>query len=638
MTFSSLLYCDSCGAAQQEQTIYCFACGQPLDTPEQLLRDRYRIIGPVGQGGFGAVYKAQDTQCDDRLVAIKEINLSNLKPQEIIDATDAFNREVRLLSDLTHPNLPRMYDHFTGSQHWYLIIDFIEGETLEQYLDIVRSRSGKSQGLPLHEVLDIGIQLCTVLDYLHTHEPSIIFRDLKPANVMRTSNGHLYLIDFGIARHFKPGQTRDTIPLGSPGYAAPEQYGRAQTTPQADIYSLGAMLHQLLTGNDPAQTPFRFESLQRPDQAAIEQLQVLLLQMLEMDVNKRPPRAAAVKQELQQIAAALKPTIVRPIGTILATYRGHRRLVLAVAWSPDGKYIASGSYDGTMQVWRPAQDDGATTIESSDFTYRNPTRPYAWAWTLAWSPDGRYLASGSDDKTVQVWRLEDEANANMKHVLTYQGHTNWVNAVAWSPDGKYIASGSDDKTVQVWQMEGADPHNHIEAYYGHSRWVNALAWSPDGKYIASAGYDTTVQVWDADEGDSVVATRETLLTYRGHTFGVNALAWSPDGTRIASCSWDNVVRIWDVSTGETVLTYRGHAAWVSAVSWSPDGTRIASAGKDKTVQVWDAVQGGNASARKNAIFTYRGHSGWVLAVAWSPNGTCIASGGNDKTVQVWQAE
>ncbi len=589
MTFSSLLYCDSCGAAQEEQTIYCFACGQPLDTP--LLRDRYRIIGPVGQGGFGAVYKAQDTHCDDRLVAIKEINLSNLKPQEIIDATDAFNREVRLLSDLTHPNLPRMYDHFTDSQHWDLVIDFIEGETLEQYLDIVRSRSGKSQGLPLGEVLDIGIQLCTVLDYLHTHEPPIIFRDLKPSNVMRTSNSHLYLIDFGIARLFKPGQNRDTIPLGSPGYAAPEQYGRAQTTPQADIYSLGAMLHQLLTGNDPAQTPFRFESLQRPDQAAIEQLQVLLLQMLEMDVNKRPTRAAAVKQELQKLAAALQPTIVRPIGTILATYRGHRRLVLAVAWSPDGKYIASGSYDGTMQVWRPAQGDGATTIESSDFTYRNPARPYAWAWTLAWSPDGRYLASGSDAKTVQVWQLED-----------------------------------------------ADQHNHINAYYGHSRWVNTLAWSPDGKYIASAGYDTTVQVWDAVEGDSMFATLEALLIYRGHTYGVNALAWSPDGTRIASCSWDNVVRVWDVLTGETVLNYRGHSARVSAISWSPDGTRIASAGKDKTVQVWDAVRGDNVSARRNTIFTYRGHSGWVLAVAWSPDGTRIASGGNDKTVQVWQAE
>src|SRR5438128_11181862 len=147
-------------------------------------------------------------------------------------------------------------------------MEFIEGETLEEYLNKA------SRGyLPLIEALDIGMQLCTVLDYLHTRFPPIIFRDLKPANIMRTANGHLYLIDFGIARHFKPGQSRDTMALGSPGYAAPEQYGRAQTTPRADIYSLGVMLQQLLTGNNPTQPlvdlalsplqdqPDRFQSL-----------------------------------------------------------------------------------------------------------------------------------------------------------------------------------------------------------------------------------------------------------------------------------------------------------------------------------------------------------------------------------------
>src|SRR2546428_2573456 len=340
MTLSSQLYCNTCGAANQDQAERCFVCEAPLHAPsrEPLLKERYRILVPVGQGGFGAVYKVEDIQGGNRVLAIKEINVSALTAQEAIEATDAFNREVVLLSGLTYPNLPRIYDHFTDREHWYLVTDFIEGETLEQYLH--RTWSGR---LPLKEVLDIGIQLCTVLDYLHTREPSIIFRDLKPANVMRTSAGHLYLIDFGIARHFKPGQPRDTIPLGSPGYAAPEQYGRAQTTPRADIYSLGALLHQLLTGNNPAQNPFRFELSAL--QGHPRRLQSLVLQMVEMDVNDRPSSMAVVKQELAQIVA-----LSRPIGTLLSTCN-HYRLVLTLAWSPDGAYIVSGTANSALHVW-----------------------------------------------------------------------------------------------------------------------------------------------------------------------------------------------------------------------------------------------------------------------------------------------
>src|SRR5207302_9750492 len=141
--------------------------------------------------------------------------------------------------------------------------DFIAGETLEEYQSIAPNRR-----LLLSEVPNIGIQLCTVLHYLHSQQPDIFFRDLKPANIMRTSTGQLYLIDFGIARYFKPGQAKDTVALGSVGYAAPEQYGKAQTTPRADIYSLGAVLHQLLTASEPSQAPFRFRPLRPTSHAA----------------------------------------------------------------------------------------------------------------------------------------------------------------------------------------------------------------------------------------------------------------------------------------------------------------------------------------------------------------------------------
>ena len=226
----------------------------------------------------------------------------------MLEATTAFQREASVLSQLDHPNLPRLYEHFQNPGHWYLVMDFIAGETLEQYQSKAPNRR-----LLLSEVLDIGLQLCIVLDYLHSQQPPIVFRDLKPANIMRTPTGQLYLIDFGIARSFKPGQAKDTVALGSLGYAAPEQYGIAQTTPRADIYSLGAVLHQLLTTSDPSEAPFRFTPL-RPQSSQshadpgslttsmvdvlINKHEILIASMLAMDVNKRPPDVASVKEEL----------------------------------------------------------------------------------------------------------------------------------------------------------------------------------------------------------------------------------------------------------------------------------------------------------------------------------------------------
>jgi eukaryotic-like serine/threonine-protein kinase len=240
------MYCEACGAANEPTAEQCFACQQsfidehdegvedvksaqtPITkdednrdsarlAPGTLLEGRYKIVQEVGTGGFGSVYRANDTLSSNRMVAIKEIRLQGLKPNEVIDATDTFNREASILSELRHPNLPRIYDSFTAPEHWYLVMDFIDGQTLETYLDKIGGRL-----LP-DEVLEIGIQLCTVLDYLHTRQTPVIFRDLKPTNIMITAYKQVYLIDFGAARYFKPGRNRDTIAFGSPGYASPEQ-------------------------------------------------------------------------------------------------------------------------------------------------------------------------------------------------------------------------------------------------------------------------------------------------------------------------------------------------------------------------------------------------------------------------------
>jgi serine/threonine protein kinase len=259
----------------------------------RLLKQRYRIVNQVGSGGYGKVYRAIDTEFMDRQVAVKEMIQQGLSPKEVAQASEGFKREAVLLASLTHPNLPSIYDYFSENGNWYLVMSFIEGETLDSYAH------RRGQVLSVEKVLAIAIQLATVLSFLHTRKPTIIFRDLKPANVMRTPEGQLYLIDFGIARHFKLGQVKDTMVLGSPGYAAPEQYGRAQTTPQTDVYSLGVVLHQLLTGIDPSLTPFRQVKLDLPEHP---QLSILIHCMLEIDAKKRPISMGNIQRELHRIS------------------------------------------------------------------------------------------------------------------------------------------------------------------------------------------------------------------------------------------------------------------------------------------------------------------------------------------------
>jgi WD40 repeat protein len=305
-------------------------------------------------------------------------------------------------------------------------------------------------------------------------------------------------------------------------------------------------------------------------------------------------------------ASSPSPTLPPvPLGSLLYTYRGHSAIVNAAAWSPDSKRIASGSDDKTVQVWN-------ATNGGNVFTYRGHTDLVE---AVAWSPDGKRIASGSFDKTVQVWNA-----ANGDNIFTYKGHSDFVDTVIWSPDGRSIASGSYDKTVQVWNAANG---SNIFTYRGHTDIVHTVAWSPDGKRIASASFDKTVQVWNAADGGNV-------LICRGHSAPVNAVAWSPDGKRIASGGNDKTVQVWDAINGSHLYTYNGHTGIVDMVTWSPDGKRIASGGDDNTVQVWDAADGGHT-------YTYRKHSAEVRTVAWSPDSRLIVSGSIDKTVQVWGA-
>ena len=283
---------------------------------------------------------------------------------------------------------------------------------------------------------------------------------------------------------------------------------------------------------------------------------------------------------------------------------GHTDAVSSVAFSPDGKYIVSGSWDSTIIIWDVETGNILHTLKG----HINEV------FSVALSPDGKSIVSGSDDKTIRIWDIKTGDT-----IKTLQGHINEVFSVAFSPDGKYIASGSDDKTIRIWDVATG---NTIKTLEDHTDDVNSVAFSPDGKYIVSGSYDTTIRIWD-------VNTSNPIKTLQGHKEIVYSVAFSPDGKYIASGSWDKTIKIWNVKTGNQTKTLQGHKDIVYSVAFSPDGKYIASGSYDTTVRIWDVETG-------NPIKTLQGHTDWVKSLAFSPDGKYIASGSWDKTIRIWQ--
>lgn len=279
---------------------------------ETLLEGRYKIVKILGQGGMGAVYLAEDQRLPTKW-AIKEMKREGLSAQELNDAAELFRTEARLLSDLRHRNLPRIVDFFQQDVQLYLVMDFVEGETLEGRL----LRDGP---LPLPFALDLCLQIADVLDYLHTRKEPVIFRDFKPGNVMLTPQDEVKLVDFGIARIFRKDQSADTKALGTPGYAAPEQYGKGQSGPRTDLYAFGATMHHALSGRDPTAEPFVFPPLSGFRQDLPPALIALLESCLALQPNERPESAFAVKRELELMLGVTNSASLagRPTTTRLA--------------------------------------------------------------------------------------------------------------------------------------------------------------------------------------------------------------------------------------------------------------------------------------------------------------------------------
>ncbi len=333
--------------------------------------------------------------------------------------------------------------------------------------------------------------------------------------------------------------------------------------------------------------------------------------------------------------------------TLHLVWQAHTYTVMTLAFSPDERTLATGSWDGAVKLWdlehgallwtgwhtdsvnyvtlaldgRVVASGGNDAVirlwDATSGTHRQTLTGHAGpVFALACSPDGSMLASGGFDGGIRLWDLSVAQPETSVRLLT--GHTNWVLGLAFAPDGTRLASASLDRTIRLWDVEGERCLHTLEE---HTERVQTVAWSPDGRTVASAGFDAMIWLWDVERG----SYRAGL---QGHTATVYSIAFTPDSHSLLSGSEDGTLRVWDVARGQCVRLVQGHAVCLYDVAWSPDGTQIASAGSDRLVTVWDVTDGTPPSV-------LRGHHWTVYGVGWSPDGQYLASSGWDNTIRLW---
>ena len=302
----------------------------------------------------------------------------------------------------------------------------------------------------------------------------------------------------------------------------------------------------------------------------------------------------------------LTPSLTPPGGPLIRTFEGHTSWVHAVALTPDGRHVISGSWDGTLRMWDLQTGESLRTFEGHT----------DWVNAVAVTPDGARAVSGSSDRTLRVWDLESG-----QLLRTLKGHRDGVNAVAVTPDGCLAISASSDHTLRVWDLASGQS---VRPLKGHLHKVNAVTVTPGGDGAVSASSDRTLRLWD-------LASGQLLRTLQARTDSVNAFAVTPDGRRAISGSADNTLSVWDLESDQSVRTLKGHTNKVTAVVLMPDGGRAISGSADHTLRIWDLEKG-------QLVRTLAGHTDWVTAVVATPDGRRAISASADHTLRMWDLE
>ncbi len=608
---------------------------------------KYQIIQEIGRGGMGAVYKAHDPFLN-RTVAIKVLAPHLAWEQAFVDR---FLREARAVAQLRHPNIIDVHDVGQDGNSYYFVMAYLPGMSLKDLLS-QKGRLQPAQALPiLHQLAD-------ALDYAHCK--GLIHRDVKPANVMFDERGQAVLTDFGIVKAAEESRLTTTgVSIGTPHYMAPEQIQGKGIDARTDQYALGIIAFEMLAGCVPfdaaTTTAVLYKQVNEPPPsvtAFCPDLPSAAEAALNRALSKSPAGrfttcgefVSALQQAVSQPARPIAPPaptqLVRSVESKRQAPPVHHPVAQPqpAATSPARKgggvpvLLLAGtgvvaltlialvvvalvavtlSKKPAPTVPQPAAaispDNAAKTVTLARLGIK--------ASNMAFSSDGKWMASGSDDKAIKLWDT-----SSWREAVIFIGRSNRVTSVAFSPDGKLLASGSDEKTVQLWDVPGQREQRTL---VGHTGTVWSVAFSPDGKLLASASDDNTVKLWDMSSGREA----RTLAGHAGHVYSV---AFSPDGKTLASGATDKTIKLWDVSNGRELRVLTGHGDSVNSLAFTSDGKTLASTSRDKTVKLWDVSNG-------RELYTLRGHTDWVTSAAFSPDGKILVSGSNDNTIKVWDA-